>query len=153
MGHIWLFLVASLMSLTASPVTTTRMQQFCNVIVDIYKVFLFLFNCCILLEKLTTTTQTTLTNDPPYLSRRRIGHVITGPYYIGICINIYIYIYILESLNKCRKDCENGCAPYRVWFYSIWHNIVYVLENGSSVALKLVSRRKDCLFYQYTAYG
>ena len=130
MGHISLFLVASLMSITSSPVTTTRVQQFCNVTADIYKVFLFLFSCCILLEKLTTTTQTTLTNDPsiPFLRA-------DGSCHNGTVLCKYMYKYILESLNKCRKDCENGCAPYRVWFHSIWHNIVYVLENGSSVAI------------------
>ena len=43
-----LILVASLMSPTASLVTTYRMQQCFNVLPDIYKVFLLLFHCCIL---------------------------------------------------------------------------------------------------------
>ena len=44
------------MSATASLVTTYKMQQCFNVLPDIYKVFMLLFYCCILLEiKLTTT--------------------------------------------------------------------------------------------------
>ena len=54
-------LVASLMSLMASLVTTSRMQQCFNVPIDSYHEFLLLFYCCVLLEiKLTTTTTTTL---------------------------------------------------------------------------------------------
>ena len=53
----WQVLVASLMSLMASLVTTSRMQQCFNVLIDIYHEFLLLFYCCVLLEiKLTTTT-------------------------------------------------------------------------------------------------
>ena len=49
-------LVASLMSLPASLVTTSRMQQCFNVLADIYHELLLLFHCCIFLEiKLTTT--------------------------------------------------------------------------------------------------
>ena len=45
------------MSLMASLVTTSRMQQCFNVLIDIYHEFLLLFYCCVLLEiKLTTTT-------------------------------------------------------------------------------------------------
>ena len=52
-----IFLVASLMSLMASLVTTSRMQQCFNVPIDSYHEFLLLFYCCVLLEiKLTTTT-------------------------------------------------------------------------------------------------
>ena len=41
----------------ASLVTTSRMQQCFNVLIDIYHEFLLLFYCCVLLEiKLTTTT-------------------------------------------------------------------------------------------------
>ena len=44
----------------ASLVTTSRMQQCFNVLIDIYHEFLLLFYCCVLLEiKLTTTTTTT----------------------------------------------------------------------------------------------
>ena len=51
-------LVASLMSLMASLVTTSWMQQCCNVLIDICHEFLLLFYCCVLLEiKLSTTTQ------------------------------------------------------------------------------------------------
>ena len=50
------WLVASLMSLTASLVTTSRKQQYFKVFIDIHKLLLLLFNCCIPLEiKLTTT--------------------------------------------------------------------------------------------------
>ena len=43
----------------ASLVTTSRMQQCFNVLIDIYHEFLLLFYCCVLLEiKLTTTTTT-----------------------------------------------------------------------------------------------
>ena len=46
------------MSLMASLVTTSRMQQCFNVLIDIYHEFLLLFYCCVLLEiKLTTTTK------------------------------------------------------------------------------------------------
>ena len=45
------------MSLMASLVTTSGIQQCFNVLIDIYHEFLLLFYCCILLEiKLTTTT-------------------------------------------------------------------------------------------------
>ena len=45
------------MSLMASLVTTSRMQQCFNVPIDSYHEFLLLFYCCVLLEiKLTTTT-------------------------------------------------------------------------------------------------
>ena len=55
--NVWF---ASLMSLMASLVTTSRMQQCFNVLIDIYHEFLSLFYCCVLLEiKLTTTTTTT----------------------------------------------------------------------------------------------
>ena len=48
------------MSATASLGTTNRMQQWFNVLTNIYNVFLLLFHSCILLEvKLTTTTTTT----------------------------------------------------------------------------------------------
>ena len=48
-------LVASLISPTASLVTTNTIRQCFNVLTDIYEVFLLLFHCCILLEiKLTT---------------------------------------------------------------------------------------------------
>ena len=41
----------------ASLVTTSRMQQSFNVLIDIYHEFLLLFYCCVRLEiKLTTTT-------------------------------------------------------------------------------------------------
>ena len=43
-------LVASLMSLMASLVTTSRMQQCFNVLIDIHYEFLSLFHCCVLLE-------------------------------------------------------------------------------------------------------
>ena len=44
------------MSLMASLVTTSGMQQCFNVLIDIYHEFLLLFYCCVLLEiKLTTT--------------------------------------------------------------------------------------------------
>ena len=53
--HFGLFTDASLMSLMASLVTTSRMQQCFNVLIDIYLEFLLLFYCCVLLEiKLTT---------------------------------------------------------------------------------------------------
>ena len=47
----------------ASLVTTYRMQQCFNVFPDIYKVFLLLFRCCILLEikLIATATATTAT--------------------------------------------------------------------------------------------
>ena len=46
------------MSLMASLVTTSRMQQCFNVPIDSYHKFLLLFYCCVLLEiKLTTTTK------------------------------------------------------------------------------------------------
>ena len=49
--------VASSMSLMASLVTTSRMQQCFNVFIDIYHEFLLLFYCCVLFEiKPTTTT-------------------------------------------------------------------------------------------------
>ena len=52
-------LVASLMSLMASLVTTSRMQQCFNVLIDICREFLLLFYCYVLLEiKLTTSTTT-----------------------------------------------------------------------------------------------
>ena len=51
--------VASLMSLMASPVTTSQMQQCFDVLIDICHEFLLLFYWCVLLEiKLTTTTIT-----------------------------------------------------------------------------------------------
>ena len=54
-------MVASLMSLMASLVTTSRMQQCFNVPIDSYHEFLLLFYCCVLLEiKLTTTTKMNL---------------------------------------------------------------------------------------------
>ena len=68
--HGSILLVASLMSLMASLVTTSRLQQCFGVLIDIYHEFLLLFYCCVLLEiKLTTTTititttTTTTTND------------------------------------------------------------------------------------------
>ena len=46
------------MSLMASLVTTSRMQQCFNLLIDIYHEFMLLFYCCVLLEiKLTTTTK------------------------------------------------------------------------------------------------
>ena len=47
------------MSLMASLVTTSRMQQCFNVLIDIYHEFLLLFYCCVLLEIKLTTTATT----------------------------------------------------------------------------------------------
>ena len=55
-------LVASLMSLTVSLVTTSRIQQCFNVVTIscIYKMLLFLYHCCILSEiKLTATNVAT----------------------------------------------------------------------------------------------
>ena len=56
---IWIVLctlVTSLMSLMASLVTTSRIQQCFKLLIDIYYEFLLLFYCCVLLEiKLTTT--------------------------------------------------------------------------------------------------
>ena len=50
------------MGIMASLVTTCRMQQCFNVLIDIYREFLLLFYRCVLLEiKLTTTTTTTTT--------------------------------------------------------------------------------------------
>ena len=48
------------MSLTASLMTTHRVQQCCNihVTIDIWELFLFLFHCCILLGIKPTTTTT-----------------------------------------------------------------------------------------------
>ena len=46
----------------ASLMTTNRMQQCFNVLTDIYKVFLLVFHCCILLKiKLTITATATAT--------------------------------------------------------------------------------------------
>ena len=42
-SYFYLFLVASLMSLMASLVTTSRMQQCFNVLIDSYRDFLLLF--------------------------------------------------------------------------------------------------------------
>ena len=57
---ILLFLVASLMSLMAALVTTSGMQQWFNVLIDICNEFLLFFYCCVPLEiKLTTTTSKT----------------------------------------------------------------------------------------------
>ena len=59
--HRSLTLVASLMSLMASLVTTSLMQQCFNVLIDIYHGFLLLFYCVLLEIKPTTTTTTTTT--------------------------------------------------------------------------------------------
>ena len=61
-------LVASLMSLMASLVTTSRMQQCFNVPIDSYHEFLLLFYCCVLLEiKLSTTTMDSTHKEPVML--------------------------------------------------------------------------------------
>ena len=52
------------MSLMVSLVTTSRMQQCFNVLIDIYHEFLLLFYCCVLLEiNLTTNTYGSTGND------------------------------------------------------------------------------------------
>ena len=60
-GSASILLVASLMSLMASLVTTSRMQQCFDVFIDIYHEFLLLFYCCVLLEIKLSTTTTTIT--------------------------------------------------------------------------------------------
>ena len=62
-GLLVYILVGSLMSLMASLVTTSRMQQCFNVPIDNYHEYMLLFYFCVLLEiKLTTTTTTTTCN-------------------------------------------------------------------------------------------
>ena len=56
----YLSLVASLMSLKASLVTTSQMQQCFNILIDIHHEFLLLFYCCVLLEIKRITTNTTV---------------------------------------------------------------------------------------------
>ena len=60
-GVVCITLVASLMSLMASLLTTSRIQQCFNVLIDICHEFLSLFYCCVLLEIKRTTTTTTPT--------------------------------------------------------------------------------------------
>ena len=52
----------------ASLVTTSRMQQCFNVLIDIYHEFLLLFYCCVLLEIKLTTTMLLLVHSivPPF---------------------------------------------------------------------------------------
>ena len=65
------------MSLMASLVTTSRMEQWFNVPIDSNHEFLLLFSCCVLLKITFTTTTTTLST----VDRRYITICLLATYY------------------------------------------------------------------------
>ena len=77
------------MSPMASQLTTNRMQRF-NVLTDIYKIFLLLFYCSILLEiKLTITATAATTTATTATATVATTTTTTNMYmaeYYGICI-------------------------------------------------------------------
>ena len=77
------------MSPTASQLTTNRMQQPFNVLTDIYKIFLLLFYCCILLEIRFTITATAAATTTATATATAATTTTTTMYtaeYYGICL-------------------------------------------------------------------
>ena len=72
--------VASLMSLTASLVTTSRIQQYFYVLTDIYHEFLLLFHYCFLFEIKLTTSSFTKTRPNAQRKRKHIGRPLSNTY-------------------------------------------------------------------------
>ena len=107
-------LVASLMSLMASLVTTSRMQQCFNVLIDIYHEFLLLFYCCVLLEiKLTTTTTTSIKNRHTWISTNRFQPVSNlhinkvVHYWFDLNLRVVLSQYTWTCTRQTRKRLKS----------------------------------------------
>ena len=97
------------MSLMASLVTTSRMQQCFNVPIDSYHEFLLLFYCCVLLEiKLTTTT----TRRSAIFIKHFLWHYIT----VNHSRTYSICAQLVPSMS-----CPNGhTSIYEPWDWLVW---------------------------------
>ena len=104
------------MSLMASLVTTSRMQQCFNVLIDIYHEFLLLFYCCVLLEiKLTTTITSkfiirTLQNwnyvfDEHTISNTLTLYILMGAFFLSKGVKVAHWFWAIYSLvTQGRKE-------------------------------------------------
>ena len=98
--------VASLLSLMASLVTTSWMQQCFNVLIDIYHEFLLLFYCCVLLEiKLTTTTTTTTTTITTTITATSLTNTHNNP------------TYQLQAQFQSSKAMHHKNPKCNMWFW------------------------------------
>ena len=135
------------MSLMASLVTTSRMQQCFNVLIDIYHEFLLLFYCCVLLEiKLTTTTtnewEKNITTETVHVKDRwnstttrlsyrrkitRIYHVMTHNQIVCIVMDDVMDFDLLWIIQMMTVQCMKHPVAHSLsstWFW------VELLGNG-----------------------
>ena len=95
------------MSPTASQLTTNRMQQRFNVLTDIYKIYLLLFYCSILLEIRLTITATAATTTATAATAATTTTTTTTTMYMAE----YYVICILCVLCHMYIDITPGSVP------------------------------------------
>ena len=110
------------MSIMASLVTTSRMQQYLNVFIDSYLEFLLLFYCCVLLEiKLTTTTTTRYRefSRPSGLGGVRV-FISLSTYWVQYIqcnfVNRKILLYITYFARLMEWAPSFSWLPFHWWF-------------------------------------
>ena len=135
------------MSLMASLVTTSRMQQCFNVLIDIYHEFLLLFYCCVLLEiKLTTTTVPVNVDNVGYVDMHHITkhHMPSLPSWGAPCYwqPVVQCVYnMVEFANKNDRYCcfsvhslGKALFWFRKWFVSYLATSNYPMQYTISVS-------------------
>ena len=141
----------------ASLVTTSRMQQCFNVLIDIYHEFLLLFYCCVLLEiKLTTTTTTTTTATTTTTSTTKCHDYLPR---MVTCISVECFnsgllnnvsrIYIMAGVHKmCHSPTHvctgEGCVSPQIFFEYI--ELILLQWNSLSLCLHLHPRYSAGMF-------
>ena len=113
------------MSLMASLVTTNRMQQWFNVLTDIYHELLLLFHFCIVLKiKFSITTTTTKTWTKLFLWLKNVAFVFH-----------FYYRSLIKYLNTYNSS-GNGLVMNRwhhITFQFHWNHMVSLSKNNLTV--------------------
>ena len=119
-------------------VTTSRMQQCFNVLIDIYHEFLLLFYCCVLLEiKLTTTTTTTWNPKSDWMPRGAPIEVYSKSHTVSTFRATHIKMHlILDNVvvfdnRVARKTVTyHACFIMNRWIFSEHVSINSVKDSG-----------------------
>ena len=139
------------MSLMASLVTTSRMEQWFGVPIDSYHEFLLLFCCCVLLEiKLTTTTTTTTLST---VDRRYITICLLATYYQRQLTHdnrlIFVRRHAKFAIFMWRYVFINTCVVYsrsnKTYFWRI--------ANASLVHKHLYKNKTSQFRFKIFRYG
>ena len=103
------------MSRTASLVTTYTMQQCFNVLPNIYKVFLLLFHCCIMLENKTYNNC-----------------------YCYYCYRLYLIWLVWTGLQFCTDLCSSA-SFFRQMQLGNSHDILHMLNSSCKAVSSAVA--------------